>query len=164
MLPRRSKTQAFCVASRGALRYGRFFVPGINGLGNFFIALVLALKGYKVRGIASFDMPANWTACHPALPSRSVEKIISRSRLKVEAFAMRILSGRSNWWTLNNLYEFMFGILLLPVTALYLVLGRFYLPKLFFANNGCNGCGRCAENCPAGGIRMVGRAVASVAG
>jgi len=116
------------------------------------------------RSTPDIEVKDNPADIIPALPSRSVEKIISRSRLKVEAFAMRILSGRSNWWTLNNLYEFMFGILLLPVTALYLVLGRFYLPKLFFANNGCNGCGRCAENCPAGGIRMVGRAVASVAG
>ena len=36
-------------------------------------------------------------------------------------------------------------------------MGRFFLAKLFFANDRCNGCGLCAKFCSVGGIKMWGK-------
>jgi len=156
-LPHARETRAFCIATRAGMKVGPVFTPGVSGTGTYLIALLLALKGYRVAGVASIDMPSNWLACHPALSPASVSAIVARARPKVEAFIGRVFGeGRSNWWSLNNLYEAVFGTLLIPVSLGYLFAGRFYLGKLFFANNSCNGCSQCAENCMAGAIRMIG--------
>ena len=60
------------------------------------------------------------------------------------------------WFTVNNLYELLWGVLLAPISFLYVLIGRFYLAKVFFANSDCTGCGLCAESCPMGAIEMRG--------
>jgi hypothetical protein len=45
---------------------------------------------------------------------------------------------------------------LLPISALYLLMGRFFLAKLFFANSACDGCGTCAYVCPVEAIELDG--------
>ena len=155
-LPRRRRAHAFCLATRAGLKFGPVFTPGISGSGTFIIALILALKGYSVRGVMSLDMPSNWIAFHPGLHPRSAEAIIRRAEPRPRAFAERLLSGGRIWFTLNNLYEAVWGVLLLPISLLYLLVGRFFLAKVFFANNDCNGCGACARQCPVGAIRMLG--------
>ncbi len=37
------------------------------------------------------------------------------------------------------------------------MIGRFFLAKLFFANNNCNGCGVCSSYCSVGAIKMRGK-------
>lgn len=153
-LPFRKSTHAFCIATRAGLKFGRVFTPGISGSGTFVIAAVLALKGYKVRGIMSLDMPSNWIAFHSGLHPKKVESIIHRAKPKVSRFIERLYSNRKNWFTPNNLYEIVWGIALLPIALLYLLIGRFFLAKLFFPNSRCNGCGICADNCAVGAIKM----------
>jgi len=156
-LPRVRETRAFCIATRAGMKVGPVFTPGLSGTGTFLIALILALKGYRVAGVDSIDMPSNWLALHPSLSPSSVSAIVARARPKAQAFIENVLQpGRSSWWSLNNLYEAVFGTLLIPVSIGYLVAGRFYLGKLFFANNSCNGCGRCADDCMAGAIKLIG--------
>lgn len=154
-LPRRN-VRAFCVATRAGLKIGPLFTPGVSGSGTFLIAMILALKGYRVAGVTSIDMPCNWIALHPSLSASAVDSIIARAKPKAEKFIMRIFSGERVWWSLTNLYELILGALLMPVTLMFLVAGRFYLSKLFFANNDCSGCGLCSENCPTNAIRMPG--------
>lgn len=156
-LPRRKDTRAFCVATRGGLKFGRVFTPGISGSGAFLIALILALKGYKLLGVMSVDMPSNWTSLHPGLGLKSSEAIKDRARSKTAWFADRVFSGGKVWLTKNNLYEMTWAILLLPVSLGFLLMGRFFLAKLFFANNKCNSCGICADNCPVHAVRMYGK-------
>ena len=132
------------------------FTPGISGSAVFLITLILWFKGYRVRGGLGLDMPSNWTSLHPALKPSSVEAIISRARPVFERFLETILDGKTVWWTWNLAYEFVWILLLTWISAMYLLLGRFYLAKLFFANNKCNGCGLCAEYCPVGA--KIGRA------
>ena len=62
-LPRGKSSHAFCVATRGSLKFGKVFIPGMSGSGTFIIALLLFLKGYNVHGVMSVNMPSNWFHC-----------------------------------------------------------------------------------------------------
>ncbi len=156
-LPRVKKTHAFCLATRAGLKFGGVFTPGISGTGTFVIAILLALKGYRVRGVMSLDMPSNWTAFHSGLRPDKVRAIIDRAQPRAERFFDRICTGGTVAFTGNNLYEVICGSLLIPISLPYLLIGRFFLAKLFFANNQCNGCGVCADNCMVQAIKMAGR-------
>lgn len=156
-LPHGRGRSAFCLATRAAMKVGSLFTPGISGSGTFFLALILAIRGYAVRGVTSIDMPSNWIAFHTGLKPETARAIIARARPKVAAFTAVILSGRQNWFTGTNLYEVILGTLLLPVSLGYLMIGRFYLAKIFFASNDCTGCGQCARDCPQRALTMIGR-------
>lgn len=156
-LPRGRSTRALAVATRAGLKFGRVFLPGICGSATLLIALILLLKGYRVRGLMSIDMPSNWFSLHKIQNEKKQREIIERGRPVVEGFVERIRSGGRVLFTMNNLYELLLGIVLSPISFLYLLFGRFFLAKLFFANDGCNGCGLCAKNCPTGSIKMWGK-------
>lgn len=156
MLPSGRGKHAFCIATRAGLKFGPFFPPGISGSGTFVIAILLFLKGYRVRGLMSVDMPSNWFAFHPIQRDASHEAIITRAERKVRSFMERVLSQSSIWLTPNNLYELFLGTLLLPASTVYLLFGRFFIAKLFFANNNCDGCGLCARKCSVNAISMRG--------
>ena len=155
-LPRRKTTQAFCMATRAGLRFGKVFLPGISVSATFLISLILFLKGYRVRGVTAIDMPSNWYSLHPIQRTGSIERIKKRATSKVRKSMARLLQGRRMWLTWNNLYETIWGIPLSYISLLYLLVGRFFLAKLFFANRDCDGCGICAVNCPVGAIQMQG--------
>lgn len=156
-LPRGKSTHAFVVATRGSLKFGPVFVPGMSGSGTFIVALVLKLKGYHVRGAMSVNMPSNWFSLHPIQRAKSQEAIIAKANHKVKGFIDKIFSHTKVWLTLNNLYEIIGGILLSLISVGYLFVGRFFLAKLFFANSNCNGCGVCAQNCSFSAIKMWGK-------
>jgi len=63
----------------------------------------------------------------------------------------------SNWFTLNNLYEFIGGVLLSPISLGYLLVGRFFLAKLFFTNSNCDACEVCVKNCSFNALEMRGK-------
>jgi len=144
-------THAVVVASRAGLKWGRLFIPGLDGTAAYLPALILALKGYRVRGAIGIDMPSNWMAVHSGLKPVSVATIVERARAKTGRFIGRILDGRiffGSWISLPA------GLLLFPISLAYLLYGRFGLAKLFFASNRCDGCGLCARRCPEEAIRM----------
>lgn len=155
-LPDGHGLDAFCVATRAGLKFGPFFLPGISGNAMFVVAIMLIIKGYKVGGTMSVDMPSNWYSLHPIQGQKSLEAIISRAESKVAGFMEKVLSQSRVWFTPNNLYEIVLGALLFPLSVAYLLFGRFFLAKLFFANNRCNGCGICAQHCPVNAIWMKG--------
>ena len=156
-LPRGNAAHAFCIATRAGLKFGSLFIPGISGSATFVIALILLLKGYSVRGAMSVDMPSNWYSLHPIQGRKSHEAIIDRAEYKVASFMGKVLSHSKIWLTGNNLYEIILGTLLSPISIAYLLLGRFFLAKLFFANNNCDGCGICQKNCSVKAIAMRGK-------
>lgn len=155
-LPRRSRTHAVVVATRAGSRIGSTYTPGFEGTATWLVALILALKGYRVRGMEGIDMPSNWTALHPGFLPDTVAGIVARAQKKTARFMATILSGRRR---ITSWLVMLFGLLVLPISLAYLLIGRFFLGKLFFASNRCNGCGLCAEHCPNGAIEMRGNEI-----
>ena len=156
-LPRRKETHAFIVATRAGTKVGKKVMWGLSASSLWLTALILSLKGYKVRGFRGIDMPLNWTAALPAYPDKTAEFIIKYSKGKAAEFMADILSGKKIVLTGMNIYELILGIALFPISIMFLILGRIFLGKLFFANNKCNSCGICANNCPVGAIIMKGK-------
>jgi ferredoxin len=152
-LPRRVHTHAVIVATRGTTRIGSTYLPGFEGTATLLVALILGLKGYHIRGTVGIDMPSNWMTLHPGLPPDAVTEILKRARKKVTDFISPILSGKRRF---VGRIVLPLGILLFPFSLAYLLMGRFFLSKLFFASNRCNGCGVCATSCPNGAIVMRG--------
>lgn len=152
-LPRRRDTHAVVVATRAGSKIGPIFTPGIEGTGTYLIALILALKGYRIRGATGIDMPSNWIAVHPGLAPDTVAGIVARARDKVAGFTGTILSGKRR---LTGWIALLFGLCFFYISLGYLLIGRFFLAKLFFASGRCTGCGLCAEHCPNKAIKMRG--------
>jgi NAD-dependent dihydropyrimidine dehydrogenase PreA subunit len=153
-LPRGQGASAFVLFTCGSLKVGRFFVPGFEGSGALLLALVLWLKGYQVRGAIGVDMPANWTAVHPALLPADCETLAARARLRLHSILGRILSGQK---VFRGPILILLGLLLLPLGTAFLLMGRFFLAKLYYAASDCNGCGLCASSCPVRAIKMQGK-------
>jgi len=69
-----------------------------------------------------------------------------------------ILEDRRLWFTLNNLWDLAWTVLVLwlvPVfPIIYLLFGKIFMGKANFSNNNCIGCGLCAKACPNDGIVM----------
>ena len=156
-LPRGNGCQSYCMATRAGIKAGPLYLPGLSGSAMFLVAILLLMKGYSVLGCRGIDMPSNWFTLHPPQSEKSVRSIINRAEEKVAAFARIVNNRKKNWLTFNNLYEASFGLLLLPLSLAYLLMGRFVLAKLFFSNSRCNGCGLCAQHCSVGALIMVGR-------
>ena len=154
-LPPGNGTHAFVVPTRAGLRFWRHYTPGMEGTAGYLIALILLIKGYSVRSVTGLDMPSNWTSLHPGLKPGSVVGIIHRAKQKCTSLMETILTGDRRF-SPGSFLQLLFGLLLIPISAGYLVLGRFYLAKLFFADNRCTGCGICVDNCPNRAVRMQG--------
>jgi hypothetical protein len=87
------------MTTRAGLAFGRFVLPGIGGTSTFLIALILWLRGYRVRGVMSADMPSNWFSLHPIQQPTTLRRIVDRSEHRVRAFARHLLDGRRVWAT-----------------------------------------------------------------
>ena len=155
-LPRGQGRPAAVLVTRAGLVVGSWEPPGLAGTAPFLLALVLWLKGWAVRGAASVNMPSNWLSLHPGLGDASVARLLATGRREVEAFAARLQAGRTCWWTVNLAYELTWGLLLAPVSLVYLLAGGRLLGQYFFASTACTSCGQCGLACPLGAIRMRG--------
>ena len=160
-LPFKRGVHIFAVPTRGCFRLGPVFVPGVAAVASMLPALLAPFKGYRFRGSLSFDMPANMISLHSGLSEKNIGLILDAARRKADKFFPRLLSGRRIWFTWNNFWEYGWGILLLRFFPLfpvvYLLIGRFFMGKMMFANNDCIGCGLCARSCPNQAIVMKGK-------
>jgi len=153
-MPRGRGAHAFVIATRAGTKFGRLFLPGMEGTAAYLIAAILAIKGYRVRGVAGIDMPSNWTALHPGFSEKNTRAIIERAGPKSDGFIDAVVDGKRRF---RGFVCLVLGLILAPISAGYLLYGRFMLAKLFFADNRCTGCGICARDCPNGAIRMLGK-------
>jgi len=160
-LPRKRRAHVYCTPTRGSFYLGPIFIPGAAGLASFLPALILPFKGYNFRGMVSVDMPANMISIHSRLSDKNINRVKAKAKKKVETYLTRVLSRKWIWFTRNNLYEAVWCALLLrfwPLfPILYLLIGRFFMGKMMFANANCIGCGLCVRSCPNEALVMKGR-------
>lgn len=154
-MPRGHGLHAFVAVTRGAFMIGSWRIPGMEGTAGYLLALLLWLKGYRVRGVLGLDMPGNWMTVHPGLPPAHVAALEERARPRAAGYLEMLLAGRRAF---GGFVFLALGLLLLPLSVMYLLFGRFALAKLFFASNACTGCGLCTRRCPMGAVRMHGGA------
>ncbi len=159
-MPRKRGIHFLCLTTRGSFFIGPLKIPGAAGLASFLPALILLFKGYSPRGAVSFDMPANMTFLHPALTPRHARRVVAAARKKADKYFPLFFRRKSLWLTKNNLYEFLWALPLLyffPLfPLLYLIVGKFFMGKIMFANIHCKGCGVCVKSCPTGALVMRG--------
>lgn len=144
----------FLLNTRAGMKIGGWNTPGLSGLALLLPMLILLIKGYRITGLMSLDMPSNWISLHPGLFPSAVEFIVQKSHDRIHRFSEKILNGRRvvPWYVPVFLP---LDLAVSPVSILYLCLGRFFLAKTFFASKKCNGCKLCAEYCPVGAIRII---------
>jgi len=150
--PGRGK-HAFVVVTRAGTRIASISFPGLEGTAGYLIALILMFKGYMVHGVMGLDMPSNWMSLHSGINPTNSKFIIDRAKVKLEGYAQSILEGNKIF---TGIVPLLLGLLLSPISLGYLVIGRFFLAKLFFASGSCTSCGLCAKSCPVQAIKMVG--------
>ncbi|MDU2064255.1 MAG: EFR1 family ferrodoxin [Sporomusaceae bacterium] len=153
-LPRGNHAGAVVLPSRAGTRVQGVALPGMEGTAGYLVALLLSLKGYRVRGVKGIDMPSNWTALHWGMSEENVSSLINRAEAKVKKFVRFIVAGKVSF---QGIIPLVVGLVLVPVSLLYLLLGQFFLAKLFFSSEKCSGCGLCAQFCPKQAIMMRGK-------
>ena len=138
--------------TRAGMLIGKWITPGLSGITFYLSALILKLKGYRIKAMYPVDLPSNWISVHPGLNSRTVAYIHARNKERVTAFARKVLAGGSNF---KALFEIIQDILVSPVSLGYYFIARFLFAKTYFASGDCNNCGVCIKNCPVKAIIQV---------
>lgn len=162
-MPRKRRARFLCLPTRGSFYVGPILVPGASVLASFIPALILLGKGYRPKGAVSFDMPMNMTAFHPSFSAWHTGRIIDRANRKSKRYFDRFFRLGSLWITPNNLYEFIWSLVILyylPLfPVLYVAVARFTMGKILVATNRCVGCGTCVASCPTKALILKGRGV-----
>jgi len=152
-LPAVRGADAFVLVTRGAMRIGRWTLPGFEGTAAALPAALLALRGARVRGMGAVDMPQNWQVAFPAAAPEAAAAIVARGDARADAFAARLLRGER---ALGGWLQAAVGTLMLPLSLAYLLVARLMLAKAFFADERCTSCGACVAGCPHGAIQLLG--------
>ncbi len=152
-LPPGNGTHVVLLPTRAGTRLLKVSLPGMEGTAGYLIALLLWLRGYKVKGVSAVDMPANWTAVHWGLNQENVQAIIGKAGTTVQRIAARIAAGQACY---NGFIPLLIGLGLARISLMYLILAQLVLAKLFFASDQCNGCGLCRRICPRQAVSLSG--------
>ena len=150
--PRSKKNKVFIMNTRAGLKLSKWFVPGLSGIALWLSALVLLLKGYRIVGLRSIDLPSNWISIHPAVKDKVVESIYIRCKGITEKFATKILNGNKVYTAFRDIVQ---DLLVSPISIGYFFVGRFILAKSFYATDACDKCDLCFNNCPVKAILTV---------
>ncbi|MEI6172857.1 MAG: EFR1 family ferrodoxin [Bacteroidota bacterium] len=150
--PRSKGNRAFLMNTRAGLKLSKWFVPGLSGITLWLSALVLLLKGYRIVGLRSVDLPSNWISFHPGVKEKVVESIYLHCKKITITFASKILDGKKVYTAFRDIIQ---DLLISPVSIGYFFVGRFILAKSFYATNACDNCDICIDNCPVKAILKV---------
>jgi hypothetical protein len=72
----RGRNAVFLLNTRAGMKIGSWNTPGLSGLALLLPMLILTLKGYRIKGLLSVDMPSNWISVHPGLFPSTVKFIM----------------------------------------------------------------------------------------
>jgi Pyruvate/2-oxoacid:ferredoxin oxidoreductase delta subunit len=138
--------------TRAGTKMSKIFIPGLSGIALWLSALVLLLKGYKIVGMRSIDLPSNWISFHPGMREQIVESIYARCKRITQAFARKIIEGNRVYTAFRDIIQ---DLLIAPVSIGYFFVGRFIFAKSFYATEACDNCNLCINNCPVKAILTV---------
>ena len=147
-----SQNKVFIINTRAGMKLAKLYLPGLSGATLLFAAIILRIKGYRIVGLRSIDLPSNWISLHPGLKEKVVISIHQRCKRIIERFAKKIFSGRKNY---RALYELPIDLLLIPISLGYYFIGRFIFAKSFYASSTCDNCMICIQNCPVKAIKLI---------
>ena len=150
--PRSKGNRVFLMNTRAGMKLSKWFLPGLSGLALWLSALVLLLKGYRIVGLRSVDLPSNWISFHPGLKEQVVESIYLHCKAVTEKFATKILDGKKVYTAFRDIIQ---DLLISPVSVGYFFVGRFILAKTFYATDACDKCDLCINSCPVKAILTV---------
>lgn len=148
----KSKNPVVLMNTRAGMLLGKWITPGITGVAFYFSALILLLKGYKIKALLPVDLPSNWISVHPGLNERTITYLHEKNRVKVKSFASKIIFGKTDFKSVREIIQ---DILISPIAFLYYFVGRFLFAKSYFASNDCDNCGICSKNCPVQAIITI---------
>lgn len=150
--PKAKQNQVFLINTRAGMKIGKFLLPGLSGIALLFSSLVLALKGYKVIGLRSIDLPSNWISIHPGMKTSSIESIFIRRKAETIDFANKLLQGKKVYSAFKDIIQ---DLLISPIAVGYYFIGRFVFAKSFIASKDCTHCDLCVKKCPVNAIKIV---------
>ena len=147
----RGRNDIFCLNTYGGSKVGKLHLPGLSGLALMLPALLFFLKGYRVRGLVSLNLPSNWISLHPGFTQSAISSLAEHCRKKIDRYAAALFSGGR---TYRGLISIPFDLAVSPVAFGYFFVGRFWLAKMYMATSSCDGCGICANHCPMNALVM----------
>jgi ferredoxin/flavodoxin len=118
----------------------------------WYAARPLAARGYRPFLYANVFMPNN--LLYPVPGPEQVQKILDKAGRKVARLASRIHARRRHVEGVHP-WGWLIGLLQRPLAP---PVERWMIRRLF-ADEGCTGCGWCAEHCPVGNIQVTGEQV-----
>jgi ferredoxin len=150
--PKAAGTKVLLINTRAGIKVFGLFIPGLSGIALLLSAFMLRLKGYKIVGMRSVDLPSNWISLHPAVRDKAIESMFEKWEAITTGFTRNLINGGKDRQALLILP---LDIILLPVAFLYYIIGRFIFAKSFYASRNCNNCGMCIKECPVKAISIV---------
>lgn len=132
--------------TRAGMKLSKLFLPGLSGIALYLGALIMWLKGYKVKALYPVDLPSNWISLHPGLKPKVIDSMVDHYKKLVHGFGEKVFSGKRTYFRAFVLFPL--DILVAPVAVAYYFVGRFVLAKTFVANFNCDNCGVCYTQCP----------------
>ncbi|MDA3952596.1 MAG: EFR1 family ferrodoxin [Bacteroidales bacterium] len=147
-----AENKVFIINTRAGLKAGKYFLPGLGGMAQYFSALILLLKGCKIVGIHPIDLPSNWISFHPGVKPNVVDSIYKKRKRETERFASKVINGGKD---LRGLKTILIDVLISPIAFLYYIIGRFILAKSFYASKDCTNCNICIQKCPIHAIKTI---------
>ncbi|MGL4368269.1 MAG: EFR1 family ferrodoxin [Spirochaetota bacterium] len=112
---------------------------------------ILRRRGYDVFLTDGMRYPVNWIQFSPTPDAKTSAVIMRKGDEQVERFVQKVLKRERSFYPC--------GVMEYIGTKISAVLfgaaGRRLLGKFFAADSSCNGCGLCAQSCPAHTIIMA---------
>jgi Pyruvate/2-oxoacid:ferredoxin oxidoreductase delta subunit/flavodoxin len=152
--PTMKKCDVFLLNTRAGSKIYKWFPTGISGIAQALPAIILLLKGFRIRGMLPLDMPSNWITLHPGFSQTTIAAIFARCRTMVDGFCKKTLSGQL-YIRPNVLIMLPIDLALAPIALGYSMYGRFYLAKIFIASTDCDTCRLCENKCPTASIKII---------
>lgn len=148
----KGKNPVLLLNTRAGMLIGKWITPGLSGVTFYFSALLLGLKGYKIRAMYPVDLPSNWISVHPGLNDKTIKYLHEKNKERITDFTTRIFDGKRDF---RSMREIVLDLLISPVSLLYFFAGRFVFAKTYYASTTCNNCGLCVNQCPVHAIKLV---------